>query len=196
MPSDLTMLFWVSYAALWVLVVFLSFALLGVVRTVYGRPDGGGVVEGADEGLRGQPAPYFAVADVSGGVVDAQDFAGRRTALLFVAPDCPTCALTLDELFVLEGKADGNVIVLCRGGQGECAELVQRHQLKVPVAVDSDLAISELYGIKGAPTAVLVAKSGLVENYGFPMSFHDFEQILDTSAGDPHVTHVGEPSKA
>lgn len=114
--------FYVSYAALWALVVFQTLVLLGLVRGYARRTELPSVTHPLpfDDHLTGQRVPEFSAHDVSGAPVDESSVIGQRTALLFVAPDCPTCSTTLGELEALQEKVEGRVIIVCRATEGDC----------------------------------------------------------------------------
>ena len=198
----MTVSFYISYAALWALVVFQSLVLLGVVRTIYRAnarpvPPTSPVTNGQ---LVGQPLPKFTALDVFGSPVDDSSLAGRLSALLFVSPDCSTCMASLDEVEALKLKTSGSVVVVCRAGQGECKELSEAYGLEVPVIVDEDRRVSELFGVQVTPTAVLVGRSGRIQTYGHPMHADEFAELVTTGAAQPafeeahghaHTDHSG-----
>lgn len=172
--------FYVSYAALWVIVVFHTLLLLGLVR---------GYARGTelpaptpplqfDDYLRGQPVPEFSAHDVSGAEVDESSLIGQRTALLFVSPDCPTCSATLDELEALELKSEGRVVIVCRAADEDCRVLSSTYGLGTTVVVDADGAITRRFGVNGTPTAVIVSENGTVERYGHPMRGRELEELI------------------
>jgi peroxiredoxin len=182
-----TVSFYISYAALWALAVFQSLVLLGVVRTLY-RANAHAVPQAspATNGhLIGQPIPKFNALDVFGSPVDEASLAGRLSALLFVSPDCSTCMASLDEVEALKLKVNGSVVVVCRADQDECRELSEAYGLEVPVIVDEDRRVSELFGVQITPTAVLVGRSGRIQTYGHPMHADDFAQFVATGAAQP-----------
>jgi peroxiredoxin len=176
----LTSIFYSSYAALWLLVIFQSLVLLGLVRTVY-RANTRPVPDAAPEGngyLIGQPAPKFSAVDISGSPIDETSLADRLTALLFVSPDCSTCTATLDEVEALRSKTKGNVIVVCRGTHDECSRLGELYSLEVPVIVDGEEKVAEVFDVHVTPTAVLVGRNGRIQTYGHPMRGEELEELV------------------
>lgn len=168
--------YFLSYAALWILVVLQSLILLGVVHIVYQIQH----TDVADNGLPvGREAPQFNTIDLTGTPIRSADFAGRLTALLFVSPSCSLCTATLDEIEALHYKAKGNVIVICRAGRDDCARLAERHQLNVPIVADEDERISRLFDIVGVPMAVLVNESNRIQSYGHPMRGEELEAMFE-----------------
>jgi methylamine dehydrogenase accessory protein MauD len=182
----MTTSFYLSYAALWLLVVFLSLVVLGLVRNVYRLQSAaaGGAVAARNGALPGRPAPEFSTVDLAGNPIRTGDFAGRLTALLFVGPDCGTCELTLDDLNALNVKAKQSVVVICQGDRDECARLADAYRLDAPVVVDRDVEISELFGIATVPTAVLIAEDGQIASYGHPLGRQELEELIATARSD------------
>jgi peroxiredoxin len=166
-----TEIFYLSYAALWILVVFQTLILLGVVRAVYRTSSDvdSESPHGAHEHLAGHPAPRFAAVDVLGKGIDDTVLSGQQTVLLFVSPDCRTCAPTLHELEALKLKVSGSVLIVCRAGREECVRLAESYRLAAPPIADDDLKLSRLFGVRVTPTAVLIDADGRIQSYGHPM---------------------------
>ncbi len=174
--------FYLSYGALWVLVVVLTLVVLGLVHAIYSRAAEargvGELISRDTASLAGSIVPNFAGVDLSGNPIDITTFFGSRTALLFVSPNCSTCAPTLRELEALKSKVNGSVIIFCHGERESCGALVQSYGLTSPVVVDHDNSISELFGVRVTPTAVLIAADGRIENYGYPLHPAEFEKLI------------------
>ena len=180
----MTVVFVMSLAALWAIVLFQTFLSLGVVRTLYAASESE-KLEGGDTGLAGQPAPPFIAEALDGSRITNADLAGRHAALLFVSPDCTTCGVTLAELDALRTKVDGTVVVMCRSDRDRCAELATTYGLTVPIVVDADYEYSQLFAVAGAPTAVLIRPDGTIETYGRPMSPQDLQDTVTQAGWQP-----------
>jgi peroxiredoxin len=182
--------FYLSYAALWALVVFQTLVVIGLVKALHeyrssGARPGDLAAPAADGGgLAGQPAPDFDVEDLRGRSVTNVMFPGRPTALLFVSPDCSSCAVTLQELEALQAKMEGRVIVICRSETHRCEALAANYGLELPVVADPDRVLSDLYRITAPPTAVLIAADGRIESYGHPMSADELQALIDRERGN------------
>ncbi len=90
--------FILSYGALWLLVIFQSLVLLGLVRMVYQIQQASPTLSrrGPDSRLKtGERAPEFTALDLLGSPVRSADYSGRLRALLFVSAGCRACSLTL-----------------------------------------------------------------------------------------------------
>lgn len=129
--------------------------------------------------MSGMPAPAFVAADLKGQTLSNEDLDGRPAVLLFVSPDCQNCLVTLEELEALHSKVDGAVIVVCRSEAARCVQLAETYDLAVPVIADEDLSLSRVFGVSGAPTAVLLDADGLIESYGHPMKPEDLESKMN-----------------
>lgn len=174
--------FHLSYGALWALVVFQSLILLGLTRAVYRLERtarlGGPPIESTED-ILGHEAPNFSGIDIHGMRFDSSVMFGRAVALLFVAPDCSTCTVSLQEMEALSTKARGNVVVLCRSGGDECRRMAEEYSLDVPVLVDEDGEISRLFGGVAPPTAVLVNPDGRIKSVGQPMKPAELERLVE-----------------
>jgi peroxiredoxin len=179
----MTLVFYLSYAALWALVIFQSLVLLGVVRNVY-RLQQDRPTTASSATMRDRPMPEFTAVDLSGEAVVSGAFAGRLTGLLFVGSDCETCALTLHDLDALHAKADRNMIVICQGPRNQCAQLAEVYGITAPVVADEDRQISDLFEITRVPTAVIVDENGQIASFGHPLGGEQLEELIATARGE------------
>jgi len=67
---------------------------------------------------------------------------------------------------------------MCRSTRDRCVQLAQTYGLEVPVVADEDFALSRLFHVAGAPTAVLLRADGTVDTHGRPMSPADLEETV------------------
>ncbi len=156
--------FYLSYGALWILVGFQGLVMIGLTRIVSRRSGELSV----DPNVLGRKAPDFVGVDTRGVTFDSRGSRDRTRALLFVSPTCEGCSVTLDELGALAQKAEGQLVVVCRGAEAPCRRLAEAYELGLPVLVDDDQEISNLYEITGVPTAVLIDESNRVKSHGQP----------------------------
>lgn len=180
--------FYVSYVALWILVIVQSLLLLGVVRLVYQLQ---GSATAGKQLQNGQEVPRFSTVDLTGAPVRSADFAGRLTALLFVSPTCPSCMTTLDELDALRQKARGNVVVICGAGHADCSQLAERYRLGVPTVADEDGELARRFGIPGTPTAVLINEQNRIQSYGQPKHGEELAALF-TRASEIEIVRMTE----
>jgi peroxiredoxin len=180
----MTLVFYLSYGALWVVVIFQSLVLLGVVRNVFQLQRDGPAAAGGGALRVDRPMPEFSAVDLAGEPILSSAFAGRVTGLLFVGSDCETCALTLHDLDALQTKAEHNLVVVCQGKHDQCAQLVEAYRIAVPVIADESRRISELFGIATVPTAVIVDERGQIASTGNPIGGDQLEQLIANARVD------------
>jgi thiol-disulfide isomerase/thioredoxin len=173
----MTLAFYLSYAALWALVVFLTLVVLGLVRNGYRLQPDGAAADG-NGSVRGGPLPEFSTVDLGGVPISSSTIRGRLTALLFVGSDCGSCALTLHDLEALHAKAESNVVVFCQGEPGDCANLAETFRIADPVVSDAGREISELFSITTLPTAVIVGEDGRIASVGNPLGGQELEEMI------------------
>jgi peroxiredoxin len=187
-------LFLLSYVALWLIVIFQTMVILGLTRTVYRRdqqavPDG---TRDEDPIPVGEPAPRFTALDVAGTRVDETIFSGSLTALLFVSPGCSTCVATLSEVEALRQKVNGDVIVVCRAETAECGRLGSSYGLQTRVIVDEDHSLSDRFGVRTTPTAVLIGPTGRIVTHGYPMHGDELERLFGESNTVPDLEEASD----
>jgi peroxiredoxin len=178
----------ISFAVLWVLVIFQTLVLLGLTRALSRLQQADQAAPPESPGLEGKPLPEFSEPALSGETIDNSRIAGQLGALLFVSPNCSTCSVTLDELEALSAKTSGNIVVFCRSSETRCRELAATYRLELPVIADEDLQLSRRFGVSGTPTAVLVGPDGEVRSYGQPMSGKDLESALEGVDGHEAIS--------
>jgi peroxiredoxin len=183
--------FYLSYGVLWAIVIFQSLVVIGLVRALYDRRTPEAPTATESSGMAGETLPDFTVDDVFGAPIESRSLLGRPTALLFVSPDCESCAVTLQELDALVRRMDGNVVVFCRSDPSRCRSMAHHYGLGVPVACDEDRAVGDLLRVSATPTAVLVGADGRIESYGHPMSPEDLERQV-AERGSNGVSEASE----
>lgn len=172
---DPSLPFYLSYGALWILVIVQSLILLGLVRIVYQLQRNGATASLTE----GQEAPKFSAVSLAGAPIRGMDMAGRMTALLFVSPTCSACKITLaDDMDYLRYKAQGNVILICRAGRDDCVRLVKEYKIDLPTVADEDDQLSQLFGIYSVPTAVLINENNRIQSIGQPKREKQVEENL------------------
>jgi peroxiredoxin len=170
----------VSYVLLWVLVAFQSLVIIGLVRSAYLLQHR--VPVGGAGSTRDLPTPEFHATDLAGRLVSNETISGQKTALLFVSTKCRTCDVTLQDLEAVKAKANGNVIVVCQDRRNSCIEAAQKYGLTIPVIVDSDDELGQLFSVTNVPTAVLINEQGRIQSYGQPMQAEEVEEMLADGA--------------
>lgn len=178
MLTSLAVPFYLSYAALVLLVLFQGFVLLGLVRIVSQMQtavSGVDPIAAAAREMNGREVPRFQATATSGRIIDSAVIGERGAVLLFVSPDCSACTASLNAIDSLRGKK-GEVVVVCRGPAEECDRLIAMHELDIPIVIDTDRTVSELFKIRAVPTAVILDENH-IESYGSPFSNGQLTQV-------------------
>jgi peroxiredoxin len=159
---DASAVFYASYAVLWAVVFLQALVLVGLIRHVFQ----------ANEPTRTQQerrlAPPIQGVDTRGGPVDSQNYIGLSWAVLFVSPSCTSCYTTVAELKALSRKAEGRLLMVCRGSAEDCSRFVEQETIDFKTVADVDDRISRAYAVTAVPIAALVDPDGYIQTYGYP----------------------------
>ncbi len=175
----------VSNAALWLIVIGLSVALLAVVRqlgVLHERIAPAGALMLA-KGLKvGEPAPRITVQDLESRslTLGAERSDARATLLVFVSPTCPVCKALLPALkSSLTAERDWLDIVLASDGEGAGQrEFVMAHRLGgFPYVVSAPLGMS--YQVSRLPFAALIDAQGVLRARGIVNSREHLESLFE-----------------
>jgi methylamine dehydrogenase accessory protein MauD len=175
----------VSNAALWLIVIGLSIALLAVVRqlgVLHERIAPVGALMLA-KGLKvGESAPEVAALDLDGRqiTVGAPRADARATLIMFVSPTCPVCKTLLPALkSSLASERDWLDIVLASDGEIDSQrEFVLAQRLgSFPYLVSAPLGIS--YQVSRLPFAVLIDAQGVLRARGIVNSREHLESLFE-----------------
>lgn len=107
----------------------------------------------------GATAPAFTLATGDDTVVTLGDGNAAPTLLVFFKHDCATCDLTLplvERLHTALASEGLRVLGISQDASAQTSDVVDRHHLSFPVAIDRDLVISADYGFDAVPALVLV----------------------------------------
>lgn len=182
-------LFWVTYLALWVVVVVQTLVLLEVLQQVHALaqrvgPEPGALLS-ADGLQRGVVAPQIGARDLfSGQVFETLPQGDRASLLVFLSPRCDACRSLATELpaFSRAAEREAAVFVVCSGAGGECAELARAAGIESRYLLDEDQSVSRRYHALRTPTAVLVGVDGLVRLHATPNERRHLEYLLREEA--------------
>jgi peroxiredoxin len=131
----------------------------------------GGLAGGEDEGphpLLGQPAPPFKTVGLDEKPIDLETHLGKSVVMLdFWATWCGPCVEAMPQIDGVAKKLADRGLVFYAVNAGEDAETIQEFlktsELDVPVAMDADSSISQLYKANAIPQTVLIGKDGKVQ---------------------------------
>jgi methylamine dehydrogenase accessory protein MauD len=171
----LTMTAWwlVSYVALWLLVLFLGFLLLGALRALgllrwrLEQLEATTPSRMGRSGLKlGKKAPDFTLPCVAGGEVSLQDFAGRRVLLAFTMSGCKPCHRIVPELIKLQRGGDVQVLVVNNGELEATRQWAGEAGVCFPMLVQQQFSVSRRYEMYATPFAFLIDERGVIRAKG------------------------------
>jgi peroxiredoxin len=148
--------------------------IAAIVLAVYFR--GSSATPSGPAALAGQPAPSFAVPQLSGGSSELVQHRGRIVVMNLWATWCPPCRAEMPDLQRLyETYKNRNVDVL-GVDQGESAVRVAAFAkslgIHYPILLDHNQQYGRVYAALGLPTTVIVDPQGVVSRaFDGPLSY-------------------------
>jgi methylamine dehydrogenase accessory protein MauD len=186
-------LFWmISSMLLWLLVLGLSFLLLGALRAL-------GLLRWRLEQLEattpnrlgrsglkpGKRAPAFTLAAVAGGEISLHEFAGRKVLLVFMQPGCGPCHAVTPELNRLQDAGEVQIVVVQNGDLETARKWADEHRPRFPVAVQERLSLSKRFEAFATPFAFLIDERGVIASRGIASTKQYLGYILSRAGGKP-----------
>jgi methylamine dehydrogenase accessory protein MauD len=192
----------VSYVALWLVVLFLGFLLLGALRalgllrwrleqleaTTPSRTGRGGLKPG-------KKAPDFTLPCVSGGEVSLHDFAGRRVFLVFTMSGCKPCHRIAPELNKLQRGGKVQVLVANNGELEAARQWAEEAGVCFPVLAQQQFSVSKRFETYATPFAFLIDERGVIVSKGIINNGQHVDFVL-TGAGNAAKNGQAEPEPA
>jgi len=128
------------------------------------------------------PAPDFALVLEDGSHLSLSDLRGRPVIINFWATWCGPCRLEMPEL-VRTAVNDPNLVLLAVNVQ-EAPDAVtpfaDDFAMTIPVVLDSEGDLKELYAVRGMPTTYFIDKSGeIAAIYSGPLTPAALKERLD-----------------
>jgi thiol-disulfide isomerase/thioredoxin len=157
-------LFYVSYVALWLLVLTMGVLLLLLYRHF------GMMSLGTLEGVQRDGLPIGSVAPPISGVTAAgQDIAwepqrGQPQLLLFATPECEPCATVLPHVERLARAVNGGlgIATVVPGPRGEVAQFVERYRPPFPCLAEDGSGAFSRYRVRVTPFGFVVGGDGRI----------------------------------
>jgi peroxiredoxin len=137
-----------------------------------------------------QPAPSFALTDMSGTILTRERLQGKVLFLAFWAPWCISCKDELPELENLYRKYRNEgleVIGICEDADGPAlSAFLKKTPVSFPLAVDPRSSVAESYRISNLPSGYLIGRDGVIRHRyrGFDKKFvqtyeKDIRELLE-----------------
>lgn len=176
---------WIAMAALWLIVICLSIAVLALARQIgvlHERLQPVGALT-LPKGLTvGQPAPEIEVITISGEFlrIGAARPNGTDTLLVFVSPTCPVCKSLLPALRAIRRneRPAVDVILASDGSRLEHLDFIAQESLQeFRYVLSEPLGIA--YGAGRLPHAVLLDAGGIVRANGLVNSREHLDSLFE-----------------
>jgi methylamine dehydrogenase accessory protein MauD len=190
----------IAFLALWAVVLFLGFLLLGALRAL-------GLLSwrleqlaattpkrlGRDGLKPGKKAPDFTLASADGKEVALHDFAGRKVLLVFTQSGCSPCKTIVPELNRL-GPAE-QVLVVNNADADATRKWSQEVGARFPVLAQDRFSVSKRYEVFATPFAFLIDEKGIIASKGIVNNRQHIRYVLSgTRVGESNGQHEAEPA--
>lgn len=113
----------------------------------------------------GHKAPGFTLQTAVGQSVSLANLVGQPIVLNFWASWCMPCRVEMPHLQKASQTYDGRAFIIgVNQGENEqtVSEFGAEYGISYPLLVDSEMAISDLYGVSGLPTTLFIDADGVV----------------------------------
>jgi methylamine dehydrogenase accessory protein MauD len=192
--------FLISSIALWLVVLFLGFLLLGALRAL-------GILRwqleqlqattpsrmGRD-GLRvGKKAPAFSLPSTNDKVIALADFAGRKVLLVFTQSGCSPCKAIVPELNRLAQRGTHQLLVVNNAAPDKTRAWASEVGARFPVLAQENYAVSKRFQVFATPFAFLIDEKGIITSKGLAGSKQHLNFVL-SGAGKKEETSESESS--
>jgi methylamine dehydrogenase accessory protein MauD len=188
----------VSSIALWLLVLFLCFLLLGALRAL-------GLLRWQLEQLQattpsrvgrnglpvGKKAPAFSLHSTDGKEMALADFAGRKVLLVFTQSGCSPCKAIVPELNRLAERGTHQVLVINNADIEKTRAWAREADARFPVLAQEIYAVSKRFEAYATPFAFLIDEQGIVRSKGIAGSKQYLNFVL-SGAGKKEETNDSE----
>jgi methylamine dehydrogenase accessory protein MauD len=190
----------IANLALWIVVLFFGFLLLGALRALallrwrVAQLEAITPSRVARSGLRpGKKAPGFALPSIAGGTegseVGPHLYAGRKLLLVFMQPGCGPCHEIAPELNRLHDAGEVQVMVIHNGDTEAVRRWIQQNRPRFSVARQDHFNLSKRYEVFATPFGFLIDEAGVIASRGI-VSNKQFLGFVLTGAGQDQ--HEGE----
>ncbi len=113
----------------------------------------------------GTDAPNFELPSVNGEHIDLSRFKGQQVGLIFVTPNCPHCNELERYLVEYELPQDRHLLIVSQGTKDAGRQIVEQHDLAIPVLIDSAGVVAQAYKIGGVPQFYAVSAEGTITSF-------------------------------
>ncbi|ARF17593.1 peroxiredoxin family protein [Sporosarcina ureae] len=141
---------------------------------------------------KGDLAPDFELATLSGDTVKLSDYRGKTVMLNFWASWCPPCRSEMPHMenYYTDNKESDNMEILAvnmtkteKNKVESAKEFVDEYKLTFPILLDKDSEVMKMYQIKVYPTSYIINKEGVItDKVMLPLDDTMIKQLIEESA--------------
>jgi hypothetical protein len=183
-------LFYVSYIAVWVLVLFQGFLALALLRRLEELRDSMKQAwgEAAEEDFQeddflptGSRAPEFAGVDTRSGKPVGIHNLDKGGALLFLSSECRLCKGLAASLGQNPLNGLPPIIAVCRGEDEAAVIFGKRLSEDISLMTKGAEETAKLYHVSSYPTSVVIGPMRIIRGYGHPFDVESLRSLIDRS---------------
>ena len=113
----------------------------------------------------GTDAPNFELPSVNGEHIGLSRFKGQQVGLIFVTPTCPHCNELESYLVEYDLPKEHHLLIVSQGTKDAARQIVEQHDLAMPVLIDSAGVVAQAYRIGGVPQFYVVSAEGSITSF-------------------------------
>ncbi len=188
--------FYVSYGALWLLVLTMGVLLLLLYRHF------GMMSLGTLEGVQRDGLPVGAAAPALSGITATgkdegwEPRQGRPELLIFASPDCEPCKTVLPYVNRLAAKAGGlGITAVVPGPRESVARLVEQYDPPYPCLAEDGSGAFQRFRVRVTPFAFVIGADGRVLAKGLCNDPGRLRDLLAAGGVDEAAAAVGVPGQ-
>ncbi|MYC64105.1 MAG: TlpA family protein disulfide reductase [Caldilineaceae bacterium SB0661_bin_34] len=137
--------------------------------------------------VEGKPVPVFSLSAPDGAALSSEELAGMALAINFWASWCGPCRHEIPLLVERQAELPEDLLVLAvnlREAETKIAEFASEVAMELPIVLDPDGEVADLFGVRGLPTTIFVDPQGnLTATWQGVLDRAKLVQLTDTSLG-------------
>lgn len=191
-------LYWVSYGAVWVLLLVLSVSQLMLFRFCLRIYQLRGPADTGDVGTLNGPIlderpPPLELNDTTGGTVFLGPPTGMTQFVMFARSTCPRCRTAIDVLRSYIRESDRlEAIVVCGGKQRDVRDCASLIRPGIRALADVGGKGAREWGVSRVPFGVVLDANGVVRARGEPTSTAMLTVLRQYTEGELAMSSAGE----
>lgn len=137
--------------------------------------------------VEGQPVPAFSLSAPDGASLSSEALSGRALAINFWASWCGPCRHEIPLLVDRQAELPEDLLILAvnvRESESKIVEFATEVGMELPIVLDPDGSVGDLFGVRGLPTTIFVDPQGnLTATWRGVLDQAKLNQLTDASLG-------------